>query len=87
MVVFYLGRGVTWVVGFNRCGLLAWFVLMTFFCVFRNLPMFWWYLGTCSGRNEFTWVNLRFVGFVVLYLCFSGTWVYVMTKKDLFRLV
>ena len=31
------------------------------------------------------WV--AFCRFVVLYLCFGGTWVHVVTKKDLLRLI
>ena len=62
-VEFYLGKGVTWVVGFNECGVLAWFALVTLLCVFASylrfsdtwvhvvietgLPVFWLYLGTC----------------------------------------
>ena len=49
--------------------------------------MFWQYLGTCSDRKEFTWVNLHFVGFVVLYLCFGGTWVHVVVENDLLGLI
>ena len=68
-VGFYLGRGVTWVVGFNGCGLpslvcfsgvtlrffcFVFVLFLFFFCFFRTLPMFWWYLGTCSGQKELT---------------------------------
>ena len=45
--------------------------------------MFWWYLGTCSDRKEFVKVDLSFVGFPVLYLCFSGTWVRVAVETNL----
>ena len=50
-VGFYLGRGVTWVVSFDGCGLSG---LAELLCIFCTLPMFWQYLGTCNDRKEFT---------------------------------
>ena len=64
---------------------LGWFVLAKLLCVFHTLPMFWQYLGTCCGRKGITYVRLRFAGFVVLYLCFGGTWVHVVVERDLLR--
>ena len=86
-VGFYLGRGATWVVGLMDVVFLAWFVLTKLLCVLRTLPMFWWYLGTCSDPKNLLRVNLRFVGFVVFYLCFGGTWVHVVVENDLLGLI
>ena len=44
--------------------------------------MFWWYLGTCSDQKV---VDLSFVGFVELYLCFSSTWVHVVVEMNFDR--
>ena len=55
---FYLGRGVTWVVCFNGCGL-------------PDLICF----------------NEVYLAFFALYLCSGGTWVHVVTEKDLLRLI
>ena len=81
-VEFYLGRGVTWVVGFNSCGLL----------VALSLPYFVNFASyLCSGG---TWVhvvieiNLLMLNCVLrdllcIYLCFSGTWVHVVVETGL----
>ena len=57
MVVFYLGRGVTWVVGFNRCGLPGLVCLNDFTLC---LPVSY----LCSGG---TWVHVV-VGIILLRL-------------------
>ena len=54
---FYLGRGVTWVVCFNGCG----------------LPRL-----VCFSESYFA--------FLILCLCSGGTWVHVVTEKDLLGL-
>ena len=81
---FYLGRGVTWVMCSNGCGLPR---LVCFSKVALHFSHFTYYLGTCCGQKGFTQVRLRFAGFVVPYLCFGGTWVHVVTEKDLLRLI
>ena len=84
MVKFYLDVGATWGVNFNGCGLSRLVCFSeSYFAFLRALPMLWRYLGTCCGRKGLAFFNLRIVGIVVLYLCFGGTWVHVMTKKDL----
>ena len=87
MVGFYLGRDVYLGSGFQWIWSpwLSLFLMKLLF-ILRTLPMFWWYLGTSSDRKEFR-LNLRFVGFVVLYLCFGGTWVPVVLESDLLWLV
>ena len=47
------------------------------------LPVFWWYLSTCSDWEYLFLVDLGSAGFAVFYLCFSGTWVHVAVEMNL----
>ena len=53
---------------------------------FYDLPVFRWYLGTCSDQKEFTKITKiakSCFEIFVSYLCLNGTWVFVSVENRL----